>query len=103
MADLKAIAARLRAVADAIEEAGPAGAVDALLPVAVLAAEWSLEARGLMSLVRSGELPARKIGRQLCVRRSDVLKVVDLKPVAPERKPSSVEESYATLLARSGK
>ncbi len=46
-----------------------------------------IEARAFDLLVSSGELPARKLGRRVYVRRSDLLALVDAAP-APTAEPT---------------
>jgi hypothetical protein len=43
-----------------------------------------IESRAFDTLVASGELPSRKIGRRVYVRRSDLLRLVDAAPVVAD-------------------
>ncbi len=52
----------------------------------LVAFPFGLEANAARGLIKSGELPARKIGRRWYAKRSDVLRLIDnARPIAPAR------------------
>lgn len=58
-------------------EAPRVEAPDELRPLSAWAPTWGLEEKGLQRACRKAGVPLVKIGRQLCVRRSDLLPLVD--------------------------
>lgn len=70
-------------------------APDELRPVAVLAEAWGVEPAGLLRAARRAGLTV-KIGRQVCARRSDLLRLVELAPKPkPTPLPLDPAEAYA--------
>lgn len=61
-----------------ISEGSVAAPVDGLV-----AFPFDLEANAARSLIKSGELRARKIGRKFYAKRSDVLALIDSAPYVP--------------------
>ena len=68
------------------------GTPDELVPID----GCGLEKRTAMRLIRTGELPGRKIGRRWYTRRSDLLRLVD----EPQDEPASDVISLADRAAR---
>ena len=92
-----------RALAEAIAELSPAPstAPDALMPIVVIAKEWKLEHRGFRAFVDRAGVRTVRIGRQVCVRRSDVLALVDTLPEKPAKvEASTPADGYAALVSR---
>jgi hypothetical protein len=87
-------------------EAPPAVApADELRPIALLAETWGLERHGLERVIRQHRISTIKIGRQRCVRRSDVLAILGA-PAARNAPPSgrnAIEDDYAAVVARAGR
>ncbi len=99
---LEAQATALTAVASALRAGSDASPrLHELRPIAALAAEWGLERKGLEGAIREANVPTIKIGRQLCVRRSDVVGLVEKLPAPKKAKLSAgdVAATYAELVA----
>lgn len=80
-------------------EAATVAPPDELRPVAAWAEAWGLERKGLESAIRRAGVPTIRVGRLLCVRRSDVLALVDkLATKRTESKPSTAS-TYDDLVA----
>lgn len=88
-----------------VEAAPPVQPPDELRPIGALAEEWGLERRGLETAIRRAGIATVRIGRQLAVRRSDVVALVDRLPRAADAPDSTPADAYAALVAcaRGGK
>lgn len=77
-------------------------APDELRPVVALAEAWGVEPAGLLRAARRAGLTI-KIGRQVCARRSDLLRLVELAP-KPKAEPVSADPkaAYAALVGNRG-
>jgi hypothetical protein len=75
-------------------------APDEIRPVAAFATMWGLEPNGLLrAATRAGVLV--KIGRQVCARRSDLLRMVDLlKRPQGKSAPIPAASGYDELVSR---
>lgn len=52
-------------------------APDALRPIAKIAKRWELEVQGLRAFIERHGVPTEKVGREVCARESDILRVLD--------------------------
>lgn len=77
------IAAALRALADAVEQAAPTPATDELVEVRTM----GMERRAVDRLIASGTLHVFKVGRRLYTKRSALLALADKLPAVKRRKP----------------
>ena len=68
----------------------------------LIAFPFGLEVNAARSLIKSGELPARKIGRRWYAKRSAVLALIDNAPHVPPAKASgaSLRDDLAVIAAR---
>ena len=63
-----------------------------------------MERAALLKLIELGSLPAARIGRRWYVRKSDLLRLVDVpKAASAEHAQSSPDASYITLVRRTRK
>ena len=77
---------------------------DELRPIAALAEEWGLEARGLAKAIARAAVPVVKIGRAKCVRVSDVVgRLVDAlgeKAEGKTKNDGAEPSAYEKLIAQ---
>ena len=78
------LGAALIAAADALPET-EAKTTDELVPLA----KSGIELKAVKALIRSGELPHRKLGRVTYVLRSDLIRLVKNAPAKPVKAPPS--------------
>ncbi len=72
-------------------------AVRLMPPDELLTFPFGLERAAARDVVRSGKLPAAKIGRRTYARRSDVLALVER--AAPAKPEAAAEDAYACAVA----
>ena len=86
---------------EAAPEAAPAG--DEPIAVSSVEARYGIERGALQPYFRSGDLPVAKIGRSLFVKKSDLLRLVDLLAVRRPKNPTppgvDLDDDYAALAA----
>lgn len=85
-----------------IEQPSPVEAPDEIRPIAAWAKAWGLELAGLRGAIERAKIPTARIGRSTCVRRSDLLRIVDALFVeAPKSKASGdVLADYDAIVAQ---
>lgn len=69
--------------------------VDAIRPVTKLAEKYELEPQGLSAFIAKHRIRTEKIGRQICVRESDLLAVFDRDAAAPKVVKLAAPESIS--------
>lgn len=52
-------------------------APDALRPITKIAKRWELETQGLRAFIERHGVTTEKVGREVCARESDILRVLD--------------------------
>ena len=83
-------------------ESSPIEAPDELRPISAWAADWGLEFAGLRRALRRAGARHVRIGRAVCVRRSDVLALADTLASAPSAPAGDADVAYASLVRRAG-
>lgn len=87
-----------------IEASPPIEAPDELRPIAALAKEWGLERRGLERAIRRAGIAVVRIGRENCVRRSDVVGLVDrLGSGRATTSTDNADDAYAAMVRKAGR